>query len=166
MPVFVMRIGFGYDVHRLVEGRRLIIGGVEIPFPKGLLGHSDADVLLHSVCDAILGAIGEGDIGRHFPDTDTAYKDISSLKLLAKVSGLLKDRGYTICNIDSTIIAEKPRLAEHFPQMKKNIAATIGCDESQVNIKATTSEGLGFAGIGKGMAAYACVLVKKTEGRA
>jgi len=156
-----MRIGFGYDVHRLVEGRRLIIGGVEIPFPKGLLGHSDADVLLHSVCDAILGAIGEGDIGRHFPDTDTAYKDISSLKLLAKVSGLLKDRGYTISNIDLYFFSEKPRLAEYTAQMKKNIAATIGCDESRVNIKATTSEGLGFAGIGKGMAAYAAVMVEK-----
>lgn len=156
-----MRIGFGYDVHRLVKGRRLMLGGVDIPFPKGLLGHSDADVLLHAVCDAILGALAEGDIGRHFPNTDPKYKNISSLKLLAKVSGLLKQKGYTISNIDSTIIAQKPRLAEHIPSMVENIAKTLGCNTLQINIKATTSEGLGFAGTGKGMAAYVSVLIKK-----
>lgn len=156
-----MRIGFGYDVHRLVKGRKLILGGVEIPFSKGLLGHSDADVLLHAVCDAILGALAEGDIGRHFPNTDPQYKDISSLKLLAEVSGLLKQKGYTVCNIDSTLIAQKPRLAEHIPAMIDNIARTLACSALQINVKATTSEGLGFAGTGKGMAAYAVVLIQK-----
>ena len=154
-----MRIGFGYDVHKLVKDRRLMLGGVEIPFSKGLLGHSDADVLLHAVCDAILGAMAEGDIGKHFPNTDKRYKDISSLKLLSQVSALLKNKNYTIANIDSTIIAQKPHLAEYIPAMVKSIAATIGCNLSQINIKATTSEGLGFTGIGKGMAAYACVLI-------
>ncbi|MBI5048811.1 MAG: 2-C-methyl-D-erythritol 2,4-cyclodiphosphate synthase [Deltaproteobacteria bacterium] len=156
-----MRIGFGYDVHKLVNGRRLVLGGVEIPFAKGLLGHSDADVLLHAMCDAILGALAEGDIGKHFPNTDMEYKDISSLKLLAEVSELLRQRRYAICNIDSTIIAQKPHLAEHIPSMVENIAKILGCNTSQINIKATTSEGLGFAGTGKGMAAYACVLIMK-----
>jgi len=156
-----MRIGFGYDVHRLVKGRKLILGGVEIPFSKGLLGHSDADVLLHAVCDAILGAVAEGDIGKHFPNTDPQYKDISSLKLLAEVSGLLKQKGYTVCNIDSTIIAQKPRFAEYIPTMIDNIARTLACNALQINVKATTSEGLGFAGTGKGMAAYAAVLIQK-----
>lgn len=156
-----MRIGFGYDVHRLAKDRKLIIGGVEIPFSKGLLGHSDADVLLHAICDAMLGAMAEGDIGKHFPNTDSRYKNISSLKLLATVSGMMKDKGYALENIDSTIIAQKPRLAEYIPAMVKNIAAIIGCNLSQINIKATTSEGLGFAGTGKGMAAYASVLLKK-----
>ena len=158
-----MRIGFGYDVHKLIKGRRLIIGGVEIPFSKGLLGHSDADVLLHAVCDAILGAMAEGDIGRHFPNTAKEYKDISSLKLLSKVSALLKSKGYAIENVDSTIIAQQPRFAEHIPVMIKNIAATLGCNASQISIKATTSEGLGFTGTGKGMAAYATVLIHKTQ---
>lgn len=156
-----MRIGFGYDVHKLVKGRRLIIGGVEIPFPRGLLGHSDADVLLHAICDAILGAIAEGDIGKRFPNTDKRYKDISSLKLLDRVADMMKDKGYAIGNIDSTIIAQKPRLAGYIPAMVKNIAATLGCNPSLINVKATTSEGLGFAGTGKGMAAYASVLLKK-----
>lgn len=156
-----MRIGFGYDVHRLVKGRKLIIGGVEIPFSKGLLGHSDADVLLHAICDALLGAIAEKDIGQHFPNTDKRYKDISSIKLLAIVSDLLNKKGYVVGNIDSTVIAEKPKLAGHIPAMTKNISKTLGCKDSQINIKATTSEGLGFAGIGKGMAAYATALVKK-----
>lgn len=156
-----MRIGFGYDVHKLVKGRKLILGGVEIPFSKGLLGHSDADVLLHAVCDALLGAIAEGDIGRHFPNTDKKYKDISSIKLLSAVSDLLKKKGYNVGNIDSTVIAEKPKLAGHIPAMIKNISKTLGCRPSQINIKATTSEGLGFAGTGKGMAAYATALVKK-----
>lgn len=160
-PVLIMRIGFGYDVHRLVKGRRLIIGGVEIPFSKGLLGHSDADVLLHAVCDAILGAMAEGDIGKHFPNTDKRYKDISSLKLLSKVSGLMKNKGYAIGNVDSTIIAEKPKLAGYIPAMIKNISKAIACKPSQINIKATTSEGLGFTGTGKGMAAYAAVVVQK-----
>lgn len=156
-----MRIGFGYDVHKLVKGRKLILGGVEIPFSKGLLGHSDADVLLHAVCDALLGAIAEGDIGQHFPNTDKKYKDISSIKLLSAVSDLLKKKGYNVGNIDSTVIAEKPKLAGHIPAMIKNISKTLGCRPSQINIKATTSEGLGFAGTGKGMAAYATALVKK-----
>ncbi len=158
-----MRIGFGYDIHRLIKGRRLIIGGVEIPFPKGLLGHSDADVLLHAICDGLLGAIAEGDIGKHFPNTDKRYKDISSLKLLARVSDMMKDKGYAIGNIDSTIIAQKPRLAEYIPDMIKNIAATLGCNPSLINVKATTSEGLGFTGTGKGMAAYASVLLEKVK---
>lgn len=158
-----MLIGFGYDVHRLVKGRRLIIGGVDIPFPKGLLGHSDADVLLHAICDAILGAMAEGDIGKHFPNTDKRYKDISSLKLLDRVSGMMKNKGYAIGNVDSTIIVQKPRLAKYIPAMIKNIAATIGCNPSLINVKATTSEGLGFTGTGKGMAAYASVLLKKTN---
>lgn len=158
-----MLIGFGYDVHRLVKGRRLIIGGVDIPFPKGLLGHSDADVLLHAICDAILGAMAEGDIGKHFPNTDKRYKDISSLKLLDRVSGMMKNKDYAIGNVDSTIIVQKPRLAKYIPAMIKNIAATIGCNPSLINVKATTSEGLGFTGTGKGMAAYASVLLKKTN---
>lgn len=158
-----MRIGFGYDVHKLVKGRRLVLGGAEIPFSKGLFGHSDADVLLHAVCDAILGALAEGDIGNHFPNKAVEYKDISSLKLLAKVSILLKQSGYAVCNIDSTIIAQKPRLAEHIPSMIENVAKILGCSTSQINIKATTSEGLGFAGTGKGMAAYAVALLKKTN---
>lgn len=156
-----MRIGFGYDVHRLVKGRRLILGGIEIPFPKGLLGHSDADVLLHAICDAMLGAMAEGDIGKHFPDTEDEYKGISSRKLLARVVALLRRKGYTVGNIDSTIIAQKPRLAKYIPAMIKNTASAIGCETARISIKATTSEGLGFAGTGKGMAAYAAVLIEK-----
>jgi len=158
-----MRIGFGYDVHRLVEGRRLILGGVEIPFSKGLYGHSDADVLLHAICDSLLGAIGEGDIGRHFPDTDPAYKGISSLTLLSNVSTILKDKGYTVVNIDSTIIAQKPHLAGYIPDMIENIARTLQCDITRVNVKATTTEGLGFTGTGEGIAAYAVAIIESSQ---
>ncbi len=154
-----MRIGHGYDVHRLVEDRKLIIGGVDIPWEKGLLGHSDADVLLHAICDAILGAIGEGDIGKHFPDTDKAYKGIDSLKLLAHVSELAHTRGYCVGNVDATIIAQQPKMAPHIPSMRENIAAVLNVTVDQVNVKATTEEGLGFTGRGEGMAAHAVVLM-------
>ncbi len=154
-----MRIGHGYDVHRLVEDRKLIIGGVDIPWEKGLLGHSDADVLLHAICDAILGAIGEGDIGRHFPDTDPAYKGIDSLKLLANVSELAHARGYCLGNLDATIIAQLPKMAPHIPAMRENIAAVLNATVEQINIKATTEEGLGFSGRGEGISAHAVVLM-------
>jgi 2-C-methyl-D-erythritol 2,4-cyclodiphosphate synthase len=156
-----MRIGHGYDVHRLVEGRKLIIGGVDIPWEKGLLGHSDADVLLHAIADAILGAIGEGDIGRHFPDTDPAYKGADSLKLLAHVIGLAAERGYRLGNLDATIIAQMPKMAPHIQTMRENIAKTLKADISRVNIKATTEEGLGFSGAGAGIAAHAVVLMTR-----
>ena len=156
-----MRIGNGYDVHRLVEGRKLILGGVLIPFEKGLLGHSDADVLTHAIMDALLGAAAEGDIGRHFPDTDERYKDVDSLKLLAVVGKIIEDKLYVIENIDATIMAEKPKLAPFIPDMAKNIAKTLGIEESQVNIKATTEEGLGFTGTGEGMKAQAVCLLKE-----
>ena len=136
-----MRIGMGYDVHKLTEGRDLILGGVNIPWEKGLLGHSDADVLIHAVMDALLGAAALGDIGKHFPDTDPAYKGISSVKLLVHVAELLKENGYTIGNIDATIIAQKPKMAPHIPQMRKNMAEAMGIPESSLNIKATTEEG-------------------------
>ena len=155
-----MRIGTGYDVHRLVEGRKLIIGGVDIPHEKGLLGHSDADVLLHAICDALLGAAGLGDIGTHFPDTAVQYKGISSLLLLAEVRGLLGRKGYRVNNVDATIVAERPKMAGHIPVMVANIASAIQVDRSAVNVKATTTEGLGFAGRGEGIAAYAaCTIV-------
>jgi 2-C-methyl-D-erythritol 2,4-cyclodiphosphate synthase len=154
-----MRIGHGYDVHRLVEDRKLIMGGVDIPWEKGLLGHSDADVLLHAICDAILGAIGEGDIGKHFPDTDPAYKGIDSLKLLAHVSELAHVRGYCLGNLDATIIAQLPKMAPHIPAMRENIAAVLNATIEQVNIKATTEEGLGFSGRGEGISAHAVVLM-------
>ena len=154
-----MRIGHGYDVHRLVEGRKLIIGGVDIPWEKGLLGHSDADVLLHAIADAILGAIGEGDIGRHFPDTDPAYKGADSLKLLAYVVKLAAERGYRLGNIDATIIAQMPKMAPHIQTMRENIATTLNANLSQINVKATTEEGLGFSGAGAGIAAHAVVLM-------
>lgn len=155
-----VRIGTGYDVHRLKQGRKLIIGGVDIPFEQGLLGHSDADVLLHAVCDALLGAAGLGDIGRHFPDSDQRYKGISSLKLLGEVRSLLEQKGFLVNNIDSTIVAERPRMAPHIPAMIGNIAAAVRMDVSAVNVKATTTEGLGFAGKGEGIAAYAvCSIV-------
>jgi len=157
-----MRIGSGYDVHKLTEKRRLILGGVDIPFKYGLLGHSDADVLLHAICDALLGAMGEGDIGRHFPDTDPQYRGISSLKLLGQVHGLLTAKSFHIGNIDSTIVAQAPRLAEYLPEMSANIASALSCDASQVNIKATTTEGLGFTGRGEGIAAYASVLIEES----
>ena len=156
-----MRIGSGYDVHRLVEGRKLIIGGVDIPHEKGLLGHSDADVLLHAVCDALLGAAGLGDIGKHFPDTAVQYKGISSLLLLAEVRGLLGHKGYRVNNVDATIVAERPKMAGHIPVMVANIAAALQVEPSAVNVKATTTEGLGFAGRGEGIAAYAaCTIVQ------
>jgi 2-C-methyl-D-erythritol 2,4-cyclodiphosphate synthase len=154
-----MRIGHGYDVHRLVEGRKLIMGGVEIPWEKGLLGHSDADVLLHAICDAILGAIGEGDIGKHFPDTDPSYKGADSLKLLAHVSELANTRGYCLGNLDATIIAQQPKMAPHIPAMRENIAAVLNTTVQQVNVKATTEEGLGFSGRGEGISAHAVVLM-------
>lgn len=154
-----MRIGHGYDVHRLVEGRKLIMGGVDIPWEKGLMGHSDADVLLHVVADAILGAIGEGDIGRHFPDTDPAYSGADSLKLLAHVAGLADERGYRLGNLDATIIAQLPKMAPHIEAMRENIARVLNAEISQVNVKATTEEGLGFSGAGEGIAAHAVVLM-------
>ena len=155
-----MRIGHGYDVHRLVSGRDLILGGVKIEYEKGLDGHSDADVLIHAVMDALLGAASLGDIGRHFPDTDPAYKGISSMKLLAHVANVLKDAGYSVGNIDVTMIAQKPKLKDHIPQMQKNIAETLGIGADQVNVKATTEEHLGFTGDGSGMSCHAvCILI-------
>jgi 2-C-methyl-D-erythritol 2,4-cyclodiphosphate synthase len=157
-----MRIGTGYDVHRLVEGRKLIVGGVDIPYEKGLLGHSDADVLLHAVCDALLGAAGFGDIGRHFPDTDQRFKGISSLKLLGEVGRLLEEKGFRVNNIDATIVAERPKMAPHIAAMAANIAAAVRVDASVVNVKATTTEGLGFTGRGEGIASYAaCTIMNK-----
>jgi 2-C-methyl-D-erythritol 2,4-cyclodiphosphate synthase len=156
-----MRIGCGYDVHRLVEGRKLILGGVEIDFECGLLGHSDADVLVHAVCDAVLGALGEGDLGRHFPDSDAAYADISSLEIFHRVVALMLRKGYGISNIDATVIAQRPKLAPYIDAMKKRLAAAGGFDEDRINIKATTTEGLGFAGRGEGIAAEAVVLLLK-----
>ncbi len=139
-----MRVGMGYDVHRLVEDRKLILGGVEIPYEKGLLGHSDADVLLHAIMDALLGAAALGDIGKHFPDTDPAYKGISSIRLLEHVGKLLEEENYVVGNIDATIIAQRPKMAPHIPQMRANVAKALQIEESQINIKATTEEGLGF----------------------
>jgi 2-C-methyl-D-erythritol 2,4-cyclodiphosphate synthase len=159
----MMRIGTGYDVHRLVAGRKLMIGGVDIPFEKGLLGHSDADVLLHAICDAMLGAAGLGDIGRHFPDTAPIYKDISSLMLLEEVRRLLAEAGFRVHNVDATIVAEKPKMAPHIANMVRNIAEAIKVDRSAVNVKATTTEGLGFTGRDEGMAACAVVLLRKVE---
>ena len=150
-----MRVGMGYDVHKLTEGRDLILGGVNIPWEKGLLGHSDADVLIHAIMDALLGAAALGDIGKHFPDTDPAYKGISSVKLLVHVAGLLKENGYAVGNIDATIIAQKPKMAPHIPQMRKNMAEALGIPESKINIKATTEEGLGFTGTGEGISSQA-----------
>lgn len=154
-----MRIGSGYDVHRLVDGRDLIIGGVKIPYEKGLLGHSDADVLLHAIMDSLLGAAALGDIGKHFPDTDEAYKGISSLELLKRVRKLIEDKLYVIENIDATIIAQKPKMAPYIPSMVKNIADALGIEESQVNVKATTEEGLGFTGEGLGISANCICLL-------
>ena len=154
-----MRIGHGYDVHRLVKGRELILGGVSIPYEKGLLGHSDADVLTHAIMDALLGAAALGDIGKHFPDSDPAYKGADSLKLAQHVSALLTQNGYCIGNIDATVIAQAPKLAPHIPLMKQNLALALGCDEHRINIKATTEEHLGFTGEGLGMAAHAVCLI-------
>ena len=156
-----LRIGHGYDVHRLTEGRALILGGVEIPFEKGLLGHSDADVLTHAVMDALSGAARLGDIGKLFPDTDPAYGGISSLKLLAEVGRLLKEKGYAVVNIDATLLAQRPKVARYKPQMAENLAVALGIGAEQVNVKATTEEGLGFTGDGSGMAAHAVVLLEK-----
>ena len=158
-----MRVGIGYDVHRLAEGRDLIIGGVKIPYEKGLLGHSDADVLLHAIMDALLGAAAMGDIGKHFPDTDPKYEGASSIKLLEHVGELLEQESYQIVNIDATIIAQKPKMAPHIPQMIQNVAQTLEIGESQVNIKATTEEGLGFTGSGEGISSQAiCSLLPIT----
>ncbi len=159
----MVRVGTGYDVHRLVLGRKLVIGGVEIPFEKGLLGHSDADVLLHAICDALLGASGLGDIGRHFPDSAPKYQGVSSLMLLEEVRRLIDEAGFRVSNIDATIVAEKPKMAPHIPAMTANIAAAVKSERAAINIKATTTEGLGFAGRGEGMAAYAVATVRKKE---
>lgn len=156
-----MRIGHGYDVHRLVEGRDLILGGVKIDWEMGLLGHSDADVLLHAVSDALLGAAGLGDIGKHFPDTDPAYKGADSLKLLEIVAGKVRDAGYSVSNIDVTMIAQKPKLRPHIPQMEENIAMAVGIDVSRVNVKATTEETLGFTGCLEGMSCHAVCLLEE-----
>ncbi len=154
-----MRIGHGYDVHRLVEGRKLIMGGVDIPWEKGLLGHSDADVLLHAIADAILGAIGEGDIGKHFPDTDPAFKGADSLKLLQHVAEIARERGYRMGNLDATIIAQQPKMAPHIQQMRANIAQVLGAAVEQINVKATTEERLGFTGSGEGISSHAVVIM-------
>lgn len=156
-----MRIGIGYDVHQLVEGRKLVLGGVSIPFEKGLLGHSDADVLVHAINDALLGACALGDIGKHFPDTDPAYKDISSIKLLKRVKDLLSVHGYKVVNIDSVICAERPKLAPYIDEMRKNIAETLSIAVDRVSVKATTTEGLGFEGKGEGISAQAVCLIEK-----
>jgi 2-C-methyl-D-erythritol 2,4-cyclodiphosphate synthase len=155
----MMRIGHGYDVHQLVSGRDLILGGVKIPHAKGLLGHSDADVLLHAICDACLGAAALGDIGRHFPDSDPRYKNIDSRELLRQVEALLDERGWRVENVDATIIAQAPKLMAYFPAMIENIAADLGLDADCVNVKATTTEKLGFAGREEGIAAHAVVLL-------
>ena len=159
-----MRIGMGYDVHRLVEDRQLILGGVEIPYHLGLLGHSDADVLIHALMDSLLGAMGLGDIGKHFPDQDQKYKDISSMVLLEEVYSIMKEKGFTVGNIDATIIAQKPKMAEHILKMKKNIASCLRIQEDQINIKATTEEGLGFTGEGLGISAQVICLLFNREG--
>ena len=156
-----MRVGQGFDVHALVAGRKLIIGGVDIPYEKGLDGHSDADVLLHAVCDALLGAAALGDIGRHFPDTDSRYKNADSRMLLRQASALVQEAGYRVVNIDATIIAQAPKMAPHIPSMVNNIAADLGLSRGQVNIKATTTEGLGYTGRGEGIAAEAVVLLNR-----
>lgn len=155
-----MRIGTGYDVHRLVEERKLILGGVTIPYEKGLLGHSDADVLVHAIMDAMLGAAALGDIGKHFPDTDPAYKGADSLVLMAHVRDLLSEQLYYVENIDATIIAQRPKLASYLPQMRENIAKVLGIELNQINIKATTEEGLGFTGSGEGIAVQAVCLIE------
>ena len=156
-----MRVGMGYDVHRLTEDRDLILGGVKIDWEKGLLGHSDADVLIHAIMDALLGAADLGDIGQHFQDTDPAYEGISSVKLLEHVASLLEKKGYGVGNIDAVIIAQKPKMAPHIPQMRKNLAQAMGVEEDRINIKATTEEGLGFTGRGEGIASQASCLLEE-----
>ena len=158
-----MRVGFGYDVHRLVEERKLILGGMEVPYEKGLLGHSDADVLVHALMDAMLGAAGMGDIGRHFPDTDNQYKGIDSMLLLERVTQLLHEAGYKVNNIDVTVVAQRPKLAGFIPQMVTNIARVVGAEESMVNVKATTTEKLGFEGEGLGISAYAVCTIAENK---
>ena len=158
-----MSIGFGYDVHKLVEGRPLILGGVEIPFDKGLLGHSDADVLSHAIGDAILGALGEGDLGCHFPDSDPGYKNISSMKILIYITNILEKKGFSLINIDSTIVAQEPGLSPYISRMKSRLTSILGIPENIINIKATTNEGLGWIGEGRGIAAYAVVLLKEKQ---
>ena len=158
-----MRVGMGYDVHRLTEGRKLILGGVTIPYEKGLLGHSDADVVVHAIMDALLGAAALGDIGQHFPDTDPAYKGISSIALLKHVGRLLSEHQYVIGNIDATIIAQRPKLAPYREQMMQNVADALGIDRTQVCIKATTEEGLGFTGTGEGISSQAICLLEEVE---
>ena len=158
-----MRVGMGYDVHRLVDGRELILGGVNIPYEKGLLGHSDADVLVHAIMDAILGAAALGDIGKHFPDTDEKYKEISSLKLLRYVSDLIADNQYVVENIDATIIVQRPKMRPFIDAMQKNISDALGIDITQVNIKATTEEGLGFTGIGEGISSQAICMLSSVK---
>ena len=160
-----MRIGMGYDVHKLAEGRNLILGGVKIPWEKGLLGHSDADVLIHAVMDALLGAAALGDIGQHFPDTDPAYKGISSIRLLEHVAMLLRENGFIVGNIDATIIAQKPKMAPHIPKMRENMAKALGIAPSRLNIKATTEEGLGFTGKGEGISSQAVCLLEESFNR-
>lgn len=158
-----MRIGQGYDVHRLTEGRKLILGGVEIPYDKGLLGHSDADVLIHALMDALLGAAALGDIGHLFPDKDPAYEGADSMELLRQVSLLLQSKGFCVSNVDCTVIAQRPRLAPHIPQMRSRIAQVLGLDLSRVSVKATTEEGLGFTGAGQGIAAQAVALLLESS---
>lgn len=156
-----MRIGFGYDVHRLVRGRKLILGGVEIPFEKGLLGHSDADVLCHAIGDSLLGSAALGDLGTHFPDTDVRYKNISSLKLLEKIRQILKDHGFEIIYVDSTVVLEKPKIANLIAEMRNNIAASLAVEPLSISVKLSTSEGLGFTGSGEGVASYAVALTRR-----
>ena len=155
------RFGMGYDVHQLVENRKLIIGGVDIPYEKGLLGHSDADVLLHAISDAVLGAAALGDIGKHFPDTDPRYKGADSLKLLEEVGNLLAAKGYVVGNVDATIVAQKPKMLPHIPQMRENIARVLRVDIDQINVKATTEEHLGFTGSGQGISSYAVAGIER-----
>jgi 2-C-methyl-D-erythritol 2,4-cyclodiphosphate synthase len=152
-------VGIGYDVHRLSSGRKLILGGVEIEYHKGLMGHSDADVLTHAICDALLGAAALGDIGKHFPDTDDSYKGVSSLVLLKKTKELVNQSGYTLGNIDATIVLEEPKVSSYIPGMRQRISSILGCDEGLVSIKATTTEGMGFTGTGEGISAYAIALI-------
>jgi 2-C-methyl-D-erythritol 2,4-cyclodiphosphate synthase len=156
-----MRVGLGYDVHSFISGRPLILGGIKIPYLFGLKGHSDADVLIHSICDAILGAIAEGDIGRHFPDTDPQYRNIKSTILLKKVSTKMREKGYHLLNIDATVVAQKPKLTDLIPRMVEEIADVLEIEKERVNVKATTTEGLGFAGRGEGIAAHALALVEE-----
>ena len=156
-----MRIGFGYDVHQLVEDRKLILAGIDIPFEKGLLGHSDADVITHAIMDSILGALALGDIGKHFPDTDNKYKDISSIYLLSRVAKLMEEHGYEIGNIDATIVAQRPKLASYIEEMREKIADTLSTSIDNINIKATTTEWLGFVGREEGISAYSVCLLKK-----